>query len=321
MVSIDDVAREAGVSIATVSRVLNGSGYVSEDTELRVLRAIKKLGYQPSTSARALAKRRVFDVAVLVSSRIQELLKTEIGEFYRIMLEAIASSAELYRVRPSFVNYEMEELPKADGYIVVGSDMPREMVERLAAESRVVLLDHYIEGLRVDSIVSDGFDGVFSITERLVQSGFNVIAHLHGPLRYFGFRDRYNGYVAAMTRYGRLPITMEYDELHEDVEVALRKLFRDRPPDVIICSNDVIAIQALGKLQEWGVRVPQEVSVVGFDDIPSAARRGLSTLRVQKSEMGLNAVKRISELLHHHSTHPYKQCVYVTYVKRGSCSI
>lgn len=318
MVSIEDVAKEAGVSIATVSRVLNGSGYVSEETELKVLQAMKKLGYRPSLTARALAKKKIFNVGVLISTRIFELLPTELGEFYRIMISAIENSAEMYRLDVRILNFETEEIPKMDGYIIVGSDMEKEQIESLAKSSKVVLLDHYIEGLRVDSIVSDGYDGVYFVTELAISSGFNTIAHLHGPLKYFGFRDRYNGYIAAMTKYGRLPITMEYDELHEDVETALRKLFRDRKPDLIICSNDVIALQALKKLQEWGVRIPEDVSVVGFDDIPSAAKNNLSTLRVQKSEMGLNAVKRLFELLNHQSTHPYKQCVYATYVKRGS---
>jgi len=175
--------------------------------------------------------------------------------------------------------------------------------------------------LRVNSILSDGYDGVFYVTQKFIENGFNRIIHLHGPLKYYGFRDRYNGYVAAMRKNGKLPINMEYDELNEEVDNVLRKILRDHVPEVLICSNDIIAISALKKLKEWGYKIPEQINVAGFDNIPDAEKEGLSTLHVQKSELGLNAVKRLYELLNNQSSHPYKQCLYTSYVKRDSTII
>jgi len=319
MVSIEDVALKAGVSIATVSRVLNGTGYVSEETELKVLKAVKELGYRPHFSAQALARKKNFEVGIVVSKRIQEILSTEIGVFYKIILEAIESASAMYKISTELISLDDWDFKtQHDGYIMVGSDATEEQILKLSSKAKVVLVDHYIDGLRVNSIVSDGYDGVFFVTKELITKGLNRIVHLHGPLRYYGFRDRYNGYVSAMTRYGKLPITYEYDDLHEDVDNVLKKMLRDWVPEAIICSNDVIALRTLSKLRELGYKIPEDISVIGFDDIPAAERDGLSTLRVQKSELGLNAVKRMYELLTGQSLHPYKQCLYTLFVKRNS---
>ncbi|MGC9772412.1 transcriptional regulator, LacI family [Fervidobacterium changbaicum] len=321
MVSIDDIAKKAGVSTATVSRVLNGTGYVSEETEIKVLKAVRELGYVPHTLAKTLARKKTFSVAVVISKRISELIKSDVGIFYKIILEAIENAASIYKVSVDLVLLEeviAGEHRTYDGYILVGSDASEEEIEKLSRSSKVVLVDHYIDGLRVDSIVSDGYDGIFYITKKFIDSGFNRIIHIHGPLKYYGFRDRYNGYVAAMTKFGKLPLVFEYDDLHEEIDSVLRRALRDWVPEVIICSNDPIAIKVLNKLKLWGYRVPEDVSIIGFDDIPAAEKEGLSTLRVQKVELGVNAVKRINEILSKQSAHPYKQCIYTTYIKRNS---
>ncbi|HCL99241.1 MAG TPA: LacI family transcriptional regulator [Fervidobacterium sp.] len=321
MVSIEDVAKHAGVSIATVSRVLNRTGYVSDDTELKVLKAVNELDYKPHISARTLARKKSQLVGIVMSKRIYELLDKDIGKFYRIILDAIENNVMMYKMASKRILFEEEEISGCDGYIILGSDMNEEEIEEITAKSKVVLVDHYIDGLRVDSVLSDGYDGVFYITQKFLDSGFNKIVHLHGLLKYYGFRDRYTGYVAAMRKNGRLPVSIEYDELHEEVDNVLKKILRDNVPEVIICSNDVIAINALRKLKEWEYTIPEEINIVGFDDIPDAEKEGLSTLRVQKSELGFNAVKRLYELLNNQSLHPYKQSIYTSYVKRSSTVI
>jgi LacI family transcriptional regulator len=321
VVSIEDVAKHAGVSIATVSRVLNRTGYVSDDTELKVLKAVNELDYKPHISARTLARKKSQLVGIVMSKRICELLDKDIGKFYRIILDAIENNVMMYKMASKRILFEEEEISGCDGYIILGSDMNEEEIEEITAKSKVVLVDHYIDGLRVDSVLSDGYDGVFYITQKFLDSGFNKIVHLHGLLKYYGFRDRYTGYVAAMRKNGRLPVSIEYDELHEEVDNVLKKILRDNVPEVIICSNDVIAINALRKLKEWEYTIPDEINIVGFDDIPDAEKEGLSTLRVQKSELGFNAVKRLYELLNNQSLHPYKQSIYTSYVKRSSTVI
>jgi len=324
MVSIEDVAKRAGVSIATVSRVLNGTGYVSEETEIKVLKAIKELGYAPHFSAKSLARKKTFNVGIVISYRIAELVKSDIGIFYRIILDTIQNAATIYKISTDVII--LEELLNGkcesfDGYILLGSDASEEEIQHLSSKSKLILVDHYIDGLRVDSIVSDGYDGIFYITKKFINEGFNRIIHIHGPLKYYGFRDRYHGYVSAMTKSGKLPILFEYDDLHEEIDSVLKRALRDWVPEAIICSNDPIALKVVHKLKEWGYKIPTDISVVGFDDIPAAEKEGLSTMRVQKVELGINAIKRMNEILSGQSIHPYKQCIYTAYIRRNSSVI
>jgi len=143
-----------------------------------------------------------------------------------------------------------------------------------------VLVDHYVDGLRVNSVVSDGYGGMFYVTERFIAKGKSRIVHLHGPLTFYGFRDRYAGYVAAMQKNGLLPVR----------DGVLKKILQNRKPEVILCSNDIIALRTVRCLKKWGYSIPRDISVVGFDDIAQSEVASLSTLRVQKYEMGYHAV-------------------------------
>ncbi|MDI3495503.1 MAG: LacI family transcriptional regulator [Pseudothermotoga sp.] len=318
MATVEEVAKMARVSTATVSRVLNNSGYVSEKTRLKVWQAMRKLGYKPQISARALASKRLFHVAVVISQRIANLLASEVGVFYDVVLSSINDNEEFFRFNTTVVMLERIPQKNFDGYLIIGSDASEEQIKPLEKMGKIVLVDHYIDGLGIDCILSDGYDGIFRVTERFINKGIKNIIHLHGPLKYYGFKDRYTGYIAAMQKHSLLPICYEYDDLNEEVEPVLRKILRDRKPEVILCSNDIIAIKVLRKLREWKYRIPEEISVVGFDDIPQAEAESLSTLRVQKYEMGFNAVKRLYELLMGHSHHPFRLCLYTMFVKRDS---
>ncbi|MGE0032974.1 MAG: LacI family DNA-binding transcriptional regulator [Pseudothermotoga sp.] len=272
MASIDDVARLAGVSIATVSRVLNNRGYVSEKTKLKVWKAVRELGYKPQKSARTLASRRLFKVALVISDRIKKLLKNETGNFYAIVLQAIKDVESSFRFSTAPLILESSDPKGFDGFLLIGSDATAEQVMFYRKYGKVVLVDHYIDGLGIDCVVSDGYDGVYKVVQDFVQRGFENIVHLHGPLRFYGFKDRYRGYTEAMQRNGLLPVCYEYDDLHEEITPVLKKIFRDKKVQVLICSNDIIAIRALKELKSWGYRIPEDVSVIGFDDIPQAER-------------------------------------------------
>jgi len=109
VVSIEDVAKHAGVSIATVSRVLNRTGYVSDDTELKVLKAVNELDYKPHISARTLARKKSQLVGIVMSKRIYELLDKDIGKFYRIILDAIENNVMMYKSAYKEILFEEEE--------------------------------------------------------------------------------------------------------------------------------------------------------------------------------------------------------------------
>ncbi|MFN3283517.1 MAG: substrate-binding domain-containing protein, partial [Pseudothermotoga sp.] len=133
-----------------------------------------------------------------------------------------------------------------------------------------------------------------------------------------GFRDRYQGYIAAMQKHRLLPLTFEYDDLHDEIEPVVRKILANIEPDVIFCSNDVIALRVLENLRSRGYEIPKRISIVGFDDIPGAETGGLSTFHVDKYELGLTATRRLYDMLTEHNVHPRRIALYAHFVKRNS---
>jgi len=317
--TIEEVAKLAGVSTATVSRVLNHHEYVSERTRIRVWEVVKNLGYQPKIFARTLASRKTFTIGIVVSRRIVDILGSEVGSFYKVVLKALYDHREEFRFSTEqLVLEETKPSNSFDGYLIVGSDASCEQVKAFSQSAKVVLVDHYVDGLRVNSVVSDGYGGMFYVTERFIAKGKSRIVHLHGPLTFYGFRDRYAGYVAAMQKNGLLPVRYEYDDLHEEIDGVLKKILQNRKPEVILCSNDIIALRTVRCLKKWGYSIPRDISVVGFDDIAQSEVASLSTLRVQKYEMGYHAAKRLYELLIGHGPYPCKMCLYTSFIRRES---
>ncbi len=316
MATIREVAQKAGVSLATVSRFLNGSGYVSENAKLRLTKVINELGYRRKYTAHILASRKIHHIALVISERIKELLKSEIGSFYRIIIESIQQNADTFHFNTTVVDLKGQY--DFDGYLLIGSDATEQDIQNYKRLGKVVLVDHHIDGLMVDSVVSAGRDSATFLVERFISMGKNKIVHLHGPLRYYGFTDRYQGYVAAMQKHGLLPLTFEYDDLNDEIEPVLRKITSNFEPDVIFCSNDVIALRVLENLRSSGRKIPKKISVVGFDDIPEAEVKGLSTFHVDKYELGLTALRRLYDMLTGHNLHPRRIALHAHFVKRNS---
>ncbi len=318
MATIEQVAKRAGVSVATVSRFLNKSGYVSEEASLRIQKAIEELNFQRRYSAHILAARKVFKVGIILSERINALVNEDIGSFYNIILMALEDCEKTFhfQYKRLILGKSIEE--EFDGFIVVGSDATEEELQKIKKHCKVVLLDHYIDGAGIDSILSDGYDGFFQVVQRFVKKDKKRIIHIHGPLKHYGFKDRYNGYISAMEKHHLLPITYEYDDLHEEIDGVLKKALSNSDPEVILCSNDIIAIRVLKKLKEWHIQVPKKVSVIGFDDIPQSEKEGLSTMHVRKYDMAYAAAKRLYELLVESNQRACRISLYTHFVKRSS---
>jgi LacI family transcriptional regulator len=324
--TIEDVAKLAGVSIATVSRVINGSGYVSERTRYRVWKAIEELGYRPEISAKILAsKGKLFHAYIFASKRILSPLQTSgiLGEFYGVIIKAIEENCEKLgiKVELKFLE-EFSKYTDTDGYIFVGGDVTREFIREAKSEKKpFVLVDHYIPGERVDCVISDGYDGAVYATNYLISRGFKKIVHIHGPLHPYGFKMRYDGYKDAMEKAGLMPRFYECDDTEEGTRKVIDIMLNSYgTPEAIFTSNDSIAFWTIKRLKEHGIRVPEDVSVIGFDDIVDAENFDppLTTLRVFKYEMGCLACKRLHELLTGINPHPVRILVFTQFVKRKS---
>jgi DNA-binding LacI/PurR family transcriptional regulator len=296
--TIYDIAREAGVSISTVSRALNGNGYVNKKTHAKILRAVKKFDYMPNSVARSLAKS---------SDNVIGLMVPEIGNHY---LAAIMADIEsrLYREGYSVLLCNSSFSPEkelafikdllnrhAKGVVMVSSVLDgSELPEHVWASLKRVGFDSNTPD--VDSIRLTNWQGAFDMTEHLISLGHRRIACVGVNTMLFTVYERYRGYRDALIKHGITPRN-EYIMPHIDTDLLdprkmARKLLElDEFPTAIFSVNDHTAIGVYYAIQDKGLRVGADISVAGFDNTPIA---GIVNPKLSSVDIDTNA---ISEML------------------------
>ncbi|MFA6655916.1 LacI family DNA-binding transcriptional regulator [Mesotoga sp.] len=321
---LSDVARLAEVSTATVSRVLNKSGYVSQKSREKVLLAVEELEYSPSRVASYLASRKLtFNIGIVAGKRLFRILSDKSDQFYTIVLNGIEAFFRSNNMRGELIPID-EFSNDFDGYLMIGGEIKENDVRSVKNRGKpVVLIDQYLAGVKVDCVVSDGYDGAIYGIRKLLSKGLKKIVNIHGPLSHFGFKDRYDGYVSAMESAGLLPKAFEFDEENDNMSPIIDLLLsRYGLPDAVFGCNDTAAIRALEELQARGIRIPEEVSIIGFDDIvsSSATSPSLTTFKIFKQEMGVVASRRLQSLLIGNEPHPTKISLFTEFIQRESTS-
>jgi len=332
MSSIVEVAKLAGVSTATVSRVLSGKGYVSKKTRRLVNQVIEELGYKPSKTASVLARRKKHSIGVVFSERILNLEKkgtkffTGDG-FYSFVYKGIKDKAEKFGFRMDILAREEQKenfSDDYDGFLLIGGDFTIDDIRQYQRSKRqFVLIDQHLRGYSVDSVVSSGYDGAISCIDYLIKKGYKKIFHIHGPLSHYGFKDRFDGYIEGMKIHGFFPRTFLCDDINDDFYIIIPQIIKHNGmPDCIFAGNDNMAKKILDYLLSEGYQVPDDIALVGFDDMlfSSFIQPALSTIKVYKYEMGDLAVERLRQLLYDENIHPVKISLHTTFVNRESCT-
>ncbi|GAB4432202.1 MAG: LacI family DNA-binding transcriptional regulator [Anaerolineae bacterium] len=278
MVTIRDVAAEAGVSIATVSRVINGTGYVSQRSRERVLEAMRKLSYQPNAMAQGLRRQATHSVGVLLP-RIHE-------SYFSTLVFAIEKTLFAHGYRALFCNTE-EDLVKEQDYIaMLLSQRVDAVVYFIPAEDRlanveqllehgipVVLLERALAGVPASQVLVANFDGACQAIDYLLELGHQHIAVIStGPETIP--TDRIAGARAALERAGLgrgLHVVQGAPDFETGHAAALRLLGASPRPTAIFALTDSMAVGVLHAAYELGLRVPDDLSVIGFDDIALAS--------------------------------------------------
>ena len=306
-VTIADVARLAGVSTMTVSRVINAKGDVRDATRVRVQRAIDQLEYRPSQAARTLTTRRSHTLGLLVpditNPFFPEIVRgAEDVAWERGYLVSLANTVEdADRERAALEHFEAH---RVDGLIVCSARLPEGALgASLRRHQAVVLLNRRVADEHVASLEVDDALGTRLAVAHLVSSGRRTIGLLAGPLRSASSTKRRTGYhdgiEAAGLRFdGSL---VEDGEPSEDGGLrALRALLTRRPDvDAVVCYNDVVAIGALAAARELGREVPGALALVGCDDVrlASLVHPALTTLRIDTYALGRQAAELLFGLL------------------------
>jgi LacI family transcriptional regulator len=329
MTTIKDVAREAGVSIATVSRVFNDSTVVTEGTRQIVRAVAERLNYWPNGAARSLITNRTQAIGVLLPDLF--------GEFYSEILRGMDCTARKrgLHLLVSSSHADAKELVAAlrstrgriDGLIVMAPDIDASAAIRAtAATVPLVLIDAFsgIEGC--DSVAIANQAGAYSVVRHLVSLGHRHIATITGPTRNADARQRLEGYRAALVEAGavcsrELEIAGDFTE-SSGYEAGARLLALHPRPTAVFAANDYMAIGVLGALSDADARVPEDIALAGFDDIAMARYLNppLTTVHVDAYRLGERAVEKLLELPRsRRSRSPLNEVMPTTLVVRSSC--
>jgi LacI family transcriptional regulator len=305
--TIRQIADLAGVSIATVSRVLNGRDDVADETRDLVSRVIRENGYTASRSARGLSAGRTGLVGILVPlvfpAYFAGILAGAAEALSERDLQIVLSPTGGQHEREVSVIDRMHGL--TDGALIILPEESSEELERLLEGGyRFVVVDPLMPlDERIPSVSAAHTSGADQAMRHLLELGHRRIAQICGPRGWVATEDRRRGYRAALAAAGILPDpALEVEAVPETVpgrEAAERLLDLSEPPTAIFAFNDNIAVGAIQAARARGLRVPEDLSVVGFDDVESATvvTPALTTVRQPLAEMGRTAVSLLNRLL------------------------
>jgi LacI family transcriptional regulator len=330
-VTIKDVARLAGVSVATVSRVMNSSAPVTETTRTRVLAIARDLRFAPNGSARALSRQRTGALGVILPDLygefFSELLRGMDQEAQRADHSLLVSSSHHDARGVGFAVRAMRG--RVDGLLVMAPEVAGGMVaEALPHGLPTVLLNGVFEGEALHSISVDNFGGAHAMTRHLLALGHRRIGFICGAAHNADAKARERGHHAALREAG-VPLDRSLDVRGDFTEAsgwrgAQTLTSLAVPPSVIFAANDAMAVGALSYLREAQIEVPAQVAVVGFDDIPVARflNPPLTTVRVGVAALGARAAALLLHELAERSppgTAPRGDVLPTELVVRGSC--
>jgi LacI family transcriptional regulator, galactose operon repressor len=306
--TIRDVARRAGVSTATVSRVISGADPATPQTRARVLAAIEILGYRPSAVARSLKLRTTRTLGLLVTDLqnpyYPEIVRAvEDAALERNLAVLLCNGADDPAREESYLDVLVDR--RVDGIIIASSGLQERKAAWLARRRSVpvVLVNWEAPEMKLPAILGDNRQGGSLACDHLLSLGHRRIGHLTAPARNAAAAERLEGIREALELAGQDPgslVVVAGDGHVSGGDIAVRELL-ERMPGVtgIVCYNDLTAIGAIRALRSQGLHVPGDMSVVGYDDIALSAwvDPPITTITQPTAEMGRWAVRRLGELL------------------------
>ncbi len=329
MSTSSDVAKAAGVSQSTVSRVINSAAEVAPATRLRVLRVIEDMGYTPNALASALVTSRTGLIGVVVSDLT--------NPFYPEFVEAVTAHLAKFDLKMVFFNagvttdredddfIRMLLGQRVDGIIFASAVRDSNLVKQMAERGfPIVVANRYADGLKCDSAVGENRAGAAAVAKHLAKLGHVNIGVVCGYASASTSRDRLEGFCDGMRASG----VEVHDRLirvgNFDADVAATEttflLDSDVPPTAIFCLNDAMAFGALNAIRARGMSVPRDISVVGFDDVRMASWDvfNLTTVHQPLAEMARASVDLLARRIANPSRDPQHLVFPTTLVERGT---
>lgn len=330
-VKLRAVAEKAGVSIATVSRVLNSDPAVKSDTRLAVQNAIKSTGYKPNRVAQRLR-------STAPNRKLIGLLIPDIqNPFYVDVISGIEEIAYQNGSAVVIGNFSQDPARErmyidilrsesVDGFIVAPTNSSDPYVEELIRQGNsVICIDRGLSNISADIVKSDNEKGAFNATEHLIKLGHTRIAHIHGDISIKTTHERIDGYKAALAQYGvvedSLLLRGRQSNFQSGVDITNELLALPEPPTAIFTGNNLLTLGSLEALHSHQVEIPGQVAVVGFDDMywATSLNPSLTAIRQHGVEIGRKAIELLYSRISDPDRAPATFIIKTDLVIRKSC--
>lgn len=298
MVTIRDVAKRAGVSVTAASYALNNTGTLSEETRQRILQAARELNYHPNAFARNLRRRKSLTIGVFISAFAGLFYEEILDGIHKVLLQ---TEYELIVCPESRTIRKVLAHRQVDGAIVFDSSISSETIRKLASENfPIVVMERVLEAEYVLPVLIDNASGARQVFEHLYQQGARHIAFVEGAPDAFDSAERKRVFLEEAGHH-HLPITCLEGNFTEQsgYRAAQSLMSAGRLPEAVFCANDQMALGFLRAMHEHGLNAPQDIAVVGFDDIILSryAQPPLTTVRASRTQWGATAARQLIDFL------------------------
>jgi LacI family transcriptional regulator len=329
--TLEDIARISGVSRSTVSRVLNTDPNVKEQTRKKVQEVIRGLNFQPNMAARGLAAGSTKVIGLVIPVGVSSIFS---DPYFSLVIQGVSSACNqlgysimLWLAEPQYERKTISQIiynGLIDGVIVLAMLLDDPLIDRLYESNRpFITIGRHPTNEKINYIDVDNRLGAHQIVSYAIRTGHRRVALIGGPRNTISGQDRYQGYLDALHEYD-LPIVpdliMEGDYSSESGYLAMKRLLLLQP-DAVFAASDEMAFAAIRAIQEEGLSVPEDIAVVGFDDIPSAAisTPPLTTVRQPIRRTGEIVAEMLIDMIEHPNPNPYHVVLPTELVIRSTC--
>jgi len=333
MANMKDIAKMAGVSVVTVSRVVNNSANVGDETRKKVQKAIKELNYKPSRVAKRLR-------STVASGNLLGVLIPDIqNPFYIDVLNGIEEIAYKNNYALIMCNFNQDEEKQAkyidmlmaeavDGMIVAPVNAEDEkIINVIESGLPIVCVDRGLKDVDVDVdvVLVDNKRGAFLAVEHIIKSGYKRIAYISGKPAIPSSKQREEGYISALNKYGikiDKSIIKYGDSSHKSGVTLSNELLNSiNPPDAIFTGNNLITLGALETIHKMGLKIPEEIAIVGFDDMywSNSLNPPLTAVRQPAHEIGKRAIELLIQRIEDPNKSTVQMILNADLIQRKSC--
>jgi LacI family transcriptional regulator len=308
--TLEDIAKKAGVSRSTVSRVVNNHPNVSPEVRKRILKTIQSTGFHPNAAARSLASQRTWMIGLVIPRSVSSFFT---DPFFPQLTQGIAFACNNNNYTLSLFlvgNKEDEEkiFPRIsrrgllDGILIQAGSSEDKLIDQIAKSNvPMVVVGRPFEPEGISNIDVDNVSAAISATRHLIDLGYKRIGMITGSRTSAVTIDRREGFYKALRAAGRKAdedLIIEGDFTEDSGYVAMQKIIKDKP-DAVFAQSDIMAVGAMRAVQDAGLSIPEDIAFVGFDDLPIAStfKPRLTTVRQPITRFGVKAVELLEDLI------------------------